>query len=530
MHIKRVRAGAACAAILALHAVLPTPAFAISAGDARTRSFKLQSEGMKLHREGHYPEAIAALKEAVNIQLNSFMAWYYLGLCLSAERQYTEAIDPLKIALDLEPDYVQAHVALGDVHLKLGEIGEARASYLRALGQQANYAAALDGMGRLEEAIGNDTEAESDYRKALEINVAFADAYTHLGEMYLRKARLQDATDLFLKAITVKPDFAEAYTRLGVALSRQGRFDDAIAAARKSFELAPRDPEPHIALARIDLEMQNLDRADAELEQALAIDPENVYGHLLRAALANARGEPDRAVAVLDARLSRPIEDQRLKRQVVEGLKRARGDAATLKTLEAALAAGPQDPTALAALGRFEAGIRNVTRAATLLDAAAAAAPPAEADGLRMEAGLASLTARRYPDAITRFDAIAAAAADPVLRLEATFDAGVARAGAGDDRGAEQNFRDYLKTHPDEAAAHLYLGNALLRQGRREEARRAYEAYLERGGVGPEPDRVRLLVATLPASTTPAAAPSATSPATSPASPAPAGSTGGGKS
>src|SRR5262245_13724097 len=125
------------------------PAYAIPAGEARTKSFKLQSEGMKLHREGHYKEAIALFEQVVNLQLNSFMAWYYLGISMAAERRYGEAVEPLKIALDLQPDYIQAHVALGDAHLKLGETTEARAAYQRAIELQQNYAPAYDGLGRL---------------------------------------------------------------------------------------------------------------------------------------------------------------------------------------------------------------------------------------------------------------------------------------------------------------------------------------------------------------------------------------------
>src|SRR5207344_2607484 len=98
----------------AIALAFPSPTTALSAQDARTQSFKLQAEGMKLFREGNYPEAIASLQKVVNIHLNSFMAWYYLGAALSAERRYAEAIEPLKIALDLQPDHMQAHMALGD--------------------------------------------------------------------------------------------------------------------------------------------------------------------------------------------------------------------------------------------------------------------------------------------------------------------------------------------------------------------------------------------------------------------------------
>src|SRR3989442_12623170 len=93
--------------------LLPGRVYAISAADARTQSFKLQSDGMRLYKEGKYKDATEAFQQVVNLNLNSFLAFYYLGICLNADRRYGEAIEPLKIALDLQPDSVQAHLALG---------------------------------------------------------------------------------------------------------------------------------------------------------------------------------------------------------------------------------------------------------------------------------------------------------------------------------------------------------------------------------------------------------------------------------
>jgi hypothetical protein len=70
------------------------PAFALTAADARSLSFKLQSEGMRLYREGKFREATQVFQQVVNINLNSFLAFYYLGLSLSAERRPGEAIEP----------------------------------------------------------------------------------------------------------------------------------------------------------------------------------------------------------------------------------------------------------------------------------------------------------------------------------------------------------------------------------------------------------------------------------------------------
>jgi superkiller protein 3 len=507
------RAAALLATLVAAALLAPVPARALTAADARQQSFKLQAEGLRLYREGKYPEAIEVLERVCNIHLNSFLAWYYLGAALSAERRYSDAVEPLKTALDLQPDHLAAHLALGDVYLKLGDAGEARAAYLRALDQQANYAPAHDGLGRLAETLGKDDEAEEEYRKALEINPAFADGYTHLGELYLRRGKLQEATDLFLKAIAMKPDFSQAYVRLGVALSRQGRYDDAIAAARKSQTLAPRDPEPLLAMARIDLEMQNLKRARRSVDQALAIDPQHVYAHIMMAELARADGDLPRAVSFLEHRLESPIDEPRWKRDLQNRLKQTRADVKTLEGLQAAAAAAPTDPAAMVALARFWAMQRDHRQAADLFLAAAAhvevapeaaSSAPDGADTWRFEAGLEHLAARRYAEAIDLFAALAKTPPDHPLRKDALFNLGVARAGAGLDDAAAATFRDYVTTAPDDPQGQLYLGNALLRLGKRPEAQAAYAAYLERAAKGPEADQVRKLVESLSAAANPA--------------------------
>jgi tetratricopeptide (TPR) repeat protein len=486
-----------CLASLLPACLLPGDLFALTAGDARTRSFKLQSEGMRLYREGKYNEAIEAFRQVVNLHLNSFMAWYYLGASLLVERRYSEAIEPLKIALDLQPDYVQAHLALGDAYLKNGETDEARASYLRALDLQPGYAPGHDGLGRMYESLGKVDDAEAEYRKALEINIAFADAYTHLGELLMRRGRLAEATRLFLKAIAMKPDFSQAYSRLGVALARQNRFDDAIAAARKSQALAPRDPEPLVALARIYVDLQSFGRAHDALDAAFKIDPEHIYAHLALADLRRAEGNLSAAEEGLRTRYEKGVDDPRMKRAAYDALVKLRADIERLAALRAAVAANPANAEAKSDLARFLGEQKGHLMAAELLDEAVRGEAhdlPTDV-ALAYEAAVEYLAARRQARAIDLFAAIAATdTASPEMRAAARFNLGVARAAAGLDAEAAQTFRDYLVLRPGDPQALLYLGNSLLRTGQSEQARNAYTAYLQVAETGPESEEVRRLL------------------------------------
>src|SRR5262245_40577444 len=493
------------AGALLLCVARPAPLFAIAAADARTTAFKMQSDGMRLYKEGKYKDAIEALQQVVNLNLNSFMAYYYLGLSLAADRRYGESIEPLKIALDLQPDYVQAHLALGDAYLKQGDTTEARAEFLRALELQPGYAAAFDGLGRLFEVQGQDDQAEQQYRKALEINVAFADAYTHLGDLYLRKNRPDDAIDLFLKAISVKPDFSGAYTRLGVAYAKEKMYNDAIAAIRKGQTLSPQDPDPYVSLARIYVELQSFRRAEAEIQAALAQDNDNPGAHLILSDLKRAQEDFPAAVEVLQGLHEHGVEDSLMRRAVATALKRAQKDAARYIALKAATEAPPPQPGAYVELARFVSGqgahrhaANLLLFAASLLDAnenppvaaeaptrppaeapaqaaagaptqPATPAPPLDAARARYEAGLEFMAARLFPQAADLFEGLAGAAGAPPdsdLAAAALFNLGVARSSVRLDEQAVQAFTTYLGRSPSDGRAWLYLANAYLRLGK----------------------------------------------------------------
>jgi tetratricopeptide (TPR) repeat protein len=463
-----------------------TPAPAITALQARNTSFKLQSEAMRLYKEGDYRKAIELLRQVTNLSLNSFLAYFYLGLSLSADRQYAEALDPLKIALELEPSHIQAHIALGDVYLKMGDLAEARAEYLRALNLQETYAPAHDGLGRLHEAEGDDDRAEEEYRKALEYNVAHPDAYANLGELYLRKGRLDDAIDLFQKAIQVKPDFSLAYSRLGIAFSREGLVHQAVASVSRAKALAPRDPLPYLALAEIYLDRSNLARAESEIEAGIARDAEGHEGPLLKSRLLLAREDPEGALGVLEGALEGDLREVAGRRALEKERDRIRELKERVDALAAAIAADPGRPEPYRELAGILAETGAVDRAVSLASRAQELAPD---DGTRFRLGVYLLRAGRPDEALSMFEELAAGGSRSAL-----LNLGVARAALGRDEAAADAYRRYLADHPRDPRAHLYLGNSLLRIGREEEARESYQAYLDLSSGDERTGKVRRLL------------------------------------
>ena len=463
-----------------------TPALAVKALEARNIAFKLQSEAMKLYKEGSYRKAIELLRQVTNLSLNSFLAYFYLGLSLSADHRYSEALEPLKIALELEPGHIQAHIALGDVYLKLGDVSEARAEYLRALYAQESYAPAHDGLGRVYEAQGDYDRAIEEYKKALQINIAYPDAYANLGELYLSRDRLDEAIELFLKAIQVKPDFALGYSRLGIAYSREGMINQAIAAIGRGKEIAPQDPLPYLSLGQIFLEAGNLDRAESEIEAALARDPAEYEGWLLKARLLMAREDLNGALSVLETALASDIRDPAGRRELERAQEKFRATATRIAGLTSAIAATPDnvEPYGELAAVLFDAGATGKA-----VEPARRAAEISPDDATRLQLAYYLLMAQQSAEAAALLKELAERGSPTAL-----LNLGVAQASLGQDEAATDSYRKYLESHPKDPLPHLYLGNSLFRLGRGSEARAAYQNYLDLASGDEKTGRVRRLL------------------------------------
>ncbi len=470
-------------------AVRPVPA--VTALAARNTAFKLQSEAMRLYKDGDYKKAIELLRKVTNLSLNSFLAHFYLGLSLSADRQYAQAVEPLKTALDLEPGHIQAHIALGDAYLKLGDVPEARAEYLRALDLQDSYAPAHDGLARVYEAEGDDDRAVEEYRKALELNVAFPDTYANLGDLYLRRGRLDEAIDLFRKAIEIKPDFSLAYSRLGIAYDREGLTNKAVAALNRAKAIAPADPLPYFSLAGIFLDLGNRIRAESEIEAGIARDPSGYEGPLLKARLLLSNEDLDGAIEVLEAALASEIREPFGRLELEKARDRYRATAVRIAEITGALAQTPDDADLLLELADIVSLAGAWGRAAEL---AARARQLADSDAVGLRLGYYLLQARDYAAALPVFQDLASRESAPAL-----LNLGVTLSALGRDEEAEAAYRRYLERHPKDPLAHLYLGNSLLRLGRTTEAEASYRAYLERAEGDEKTGKIRRLVGLLQA-------------------------------
>jgi tetratricopeptide (TPR) repeat protein len=456
------------------------PALAEKADVVRKESFRLLNEGITAHKRGDYADAVAKLDQVARMALNSFRAYYYLGLALTGDRRYDEAVEALAVALDLDPTHLRAHVAHGDAFLRLGDTGEASASYFRALKLRPEFPPALDGLARVHDSRGEEQKAIEFFNRAIRSNRGFADAYTHLGDIFLRNGRFEEAVRLLAEAVTIRPDFAPGLNRLAQAYAQLGLTNEAVATIRKAVELEPGSAGHRAALGHIQLSLGLDGNARESFDEAIDLDPALPEARRGLSELARREGSYQEAMAQLDFALEDSRIDSITARQLREIRDATEAEAARLDELTALDASGEATPEHYRELAEIFASRRSWDAAIDHQMNAPNTVEDKDALAfLLFEAG-------RYREAHTLYSELArsgARASDQVNR-------GITLALLGKHADALGAYAAALQLDDANIEARLFMGNALIRLGRKDEAVKAYLGFLDAGGRGADRERV----------------------------------------
>ena len=461
------------------------PARAERADFVRAESFRLLNEGVAAYNKGEYAAAVEALEKCAAWALSSFRAHYYLGLALMGERHYDEAIVALRLALDLDPSHLQAHVSLGDALLLQGDTNEAMAEFFRALKLRPEYPAGLDGIARVYEATGEIDQSIQFFMRAIESNRGYAEAYTNLGDLYLRENRLDEAVRLLEEAIDIRPDFAPGLNRLSLGYARLGLHNEAVATIEKAISLQPGSPDHRSTLGHIELEMDLDASAQQSFEEALAIDELHPEARAGMAEVYRRRSEYHLAKAEIRKALTDKHLPARTRARLQERLAALEIEQARAFELWDLAFWNLATPEQYRELASLYAARRDWDRAAELQ-------AKSEPEGAELERlAFMLFEGGRFRESQQIYSELASI--DPRADLEVNN--GVTLAMLGDDGGAVEAYRRALALRSDMLPAQLYLGNALLRLGRTDEAVEAYVGFLTGGAGGDDAERVRRILA-----------------------------------
>ena len=194
-------------------------------------------------KEENYEEAVDDLKKAREVDPNSSIAAFYLGVAYKKIQDYKEGRVHLRDAITLTPAVKEAVMELADVSYQLGNMDEALETLEIAEreGIAPAQTAFLKGLVLLKK--GKNTEAIESFKKSKSTdNKLAASADYQIGVANLQEGRLSDAREIFKEIIVRDPNsnlsqfanqYIEAITRrlkeerpFRVSVGLQYQYDD----------------------------------------------------------------------------------------------------------------------------------------------------------------------------------------------------------------------------------------------------------------------------------------------------------------
>jgi tetratricopeptide (TPR) repeat protein len=271
--------------------------------------------------------ALADWNHLAKLQPKSAEAQRCIGVLHLGRRDYPQALAALKEAVALKQNYAEAKWALAQIYLWQGKHKDALAELDPLVAQfPKGPPETLNVRGDVYRAMGQLAEAAADYRRLIQLRPTNLEAYVSLAGVYQKLNEPDRAKQCYDELVEANAGSAHSYLRRAVFHRNQGEF----AAAREDCDRAQqKEPDsalPALVRASVEAASGRSSEAVAQAEKALARAPEN-DGHVLYtaacvwslAAAAAARSGPagatqaqtyaERAVALLVETLDKGFHD-----------------------------------------------------------------------------------------------------------------------------------------------------------------------------------------------------------------------------
>ena len=247
----------------------------VLADDAR-HADALHHLGLLCRQQGNSEQAVAYIRQALQLRPDLAEAHYNLGNALSQLGKLEEATASYTEAVRLRPGYVEAHNNLGNALKEIGRLEEAAANYRAVVHVRPNEAGAHQNLGNTLLALGRPEEAEASLRQAAQLQPSLASAQDTLGRALLTLGQMEEAAACFRKAIRLAPDLADSHVNLGMALLKQGKTEEVVACYRQALRLEPNLPEVLYNLGVVLQQQGQFGEAAACYERALQVKPDHM--------------------------------------------------------------------------------------------------------------------------------------------------------------------------------------------------------------------------------------------------------------
>ncbi len=158
------------------------------------------SSGLAYGMIGKYPEAIADLTKATEMDPKSAEAYNNLGMHYAEFGKIPESFTALNKAITIKPDFSKAYYNLGNTYAKIGDYKTAVTKYQKAISLDANYGDAYNNTGNCYAAMKMSDSAKVYYEKTTVIDPSNVKAVINLGITYRILGDSIKANEFFNKA------------------------------------------------------------------------------------------------------------------------------------------------------------------------------------------------------------------------------------------------------------------------------------------------------------------------------------------
>jgi Flp pilus assembly protein TadD len=259
-------------------------------------------------------ESIAMMKRRPTKDLYAFTLWgrglnQYFGF--AGPKELPKAEKTLKKVCLIDPKFAEAHRYLGRVYLDEGERARASSQYAYALDLKPGYYAALFGQARLFRLEGNRARATELTEKALEVRPYDVEARETLGELYWENADLDKAQSELLKVTAVQPKNLGARRTLALIYAAKGETAELATELERVQELAPEDLEVKLDLGSAYQRIGDNEKAIGAYEEVVKRQPKNVQALKMLGDCYRRNKDPEKAIAAYQRAKKLAPEDPR---------------------------------------------------------------------------------------------------------------------------------------------------------------------------------------------------------------------------
>jgi putative PEP-CTERM system TPR-repeat lipoprotein len=422
-----------------------------------------------------------ALNDLQNAQANGVpqARWAVpMARTLLVTQKYDQALKALSTDQPFEPKVmVRVDALRGDAYVGMKQLDQAKQSYQAALALEPQDPHALVGLARLASAAHDADAARKYVQQALAAAPENPQALIANGDLAFDSGDFAGAEADYQKVLGLKnadwlpQEHFYTLARLANAQAQQNQLDKALTNVQALEKMSPQQPYPHYLHAVVLYKQGHLDESLSQLQQVLQMAPDNAQAQMLMGAVNYAQGNYGQAEMALSNALGVDKNNVEARKLLALTLFREGRSRQALDTLRPAVPGTPSDTELTALLQQAAATVPG--KPGTAAVAATPASSPLDAQFAPAGKALASGNAA---EAIRLLQAIPAGDASVEARRNSLLVMAYARNNRPDE--ATKTAADYVKKHPNDSAAHLLYGTALIAAGQRNKARIEYsEAY-----------------------------------------------------